>query len=184
MICVQLTKPIKHIQLIDEPLEWVLEQTLVQADQAAAESQEVLTQQQKHLEQLCQTLEAVTEKLNSSWETEVRSHKEQIARLSVEIARKILAKQVNEGDYQIENIIQQALNDVPSGEDIQVHLSPADFEICKRFFEENPGHLPSNCQFAVDPKIQQAECRITCSKGIVNSIIHEQLEHIAELLTK
>ncbi len=184
MICLKLTKPIKSVRLIDEPVEWNLEQTLTEANETVSESMESLAQQKKHIEQLCQVLSAITDKLNSNWEMAISNHKEQIARLSVEIARKILEKQACEGDYKIEKVIEQALADVPSGEDIQIHLNPVDIETCNRFFEQNPHHHLANYQFIADPKIGLAECRISCPKGIVNSIIDEQLEHVAELLKK
>ena len=80
--------------------------------------------------QVCQTLNSAAVKLNEFYDKVLVEHTEEIAKLSVEIARKILAQKVENGDYEIESIIKEALKNAPSRHDVVVHLNPEDHARC------------------------------------------------------
>jgi flagellar biosynthesis/type III secretory pathway protein FliH len=61
---------------------------------------------------LCSALHEAIMTLQKYHDELFLSHKEQIIRLSVEIAAKILVKDIHERTYQIENIITEALRTV------------------------------------------------------------------------
>jgi len=139
--------------------------------------------QKAELSRLCQTVRNAADKLNQFYDSIFAGHKEEIARLSVEIARKILLQKIQDGDYQIEAIIQEALKSAPTRQDMSVHLNPDDFARCQKIQQDEPG-IFTGIKFACDPNIGRAECVIETPKGIVESMINEHLERIAKALKK
>ena len=134
--------------------------------------------------QACRILNSVTEKLNQFCSQLFSEHKKEIAGLSVEIARKILVQKIENGDYKIESIVQEALNNVPSRQDIVVHLNPDDFANCQKAQQDEPGGVFDGIKLVSDPKIGRAECLLENPKGIIELLINEQLEKISKALQK
>jgi flagellar biosynthesis/type III secretory pathway protein FliH len=133
----------------------------------------------------CRTLNCVAAKLNESYGKLFVEHREEIARLSVEIARKILMQKVENGDYEVESIVKEALMNAPSRQDVTVHLNPEDLARCRRAQQENEqdGDLVG-IKLVPDPNVGRAECVVESPKGIVKSLIDENLERIAKALRK
>jgi len=150
------------------------EQTALSAD---------LKNQKTDLAQLLAALKGLVDKLNQFYEKIFAGHKEEIAKLSVEIARKILLQKVQQGDYQIEAIVQEAIKNAPTQQDIIVHLNPGDLARIQKIQQEDAGAF-MGIKFVSDPNVGQAECTIETSKGIVESLINEHLEQISKALGK
>jgi len=132
--------------------------------------------------QACRTLKALTDKLNQFYDTLFAGHKEEIARLSVEIARKILAQKVRNGDYEIESIVKEALANAPTRQDVVVHLNPEDLILCQKAQQDEPNDALAGIKLVPDPNIGRAECLLETPKGIVESLIDEHLERIGKAL--
>ena len=140
--------------------------------------------QEVALSKTCQILNDIAEKLNKCYENIFTKHREEIAKLSVEIARKILVQKVEEGDYQIETIVKEALKNAPTHQDVEVHLNPKDIEQCKKELQGKQECTLTGIKLISDPNIGQAECQIKSPKGTVYSLIDEHLEQIGEALKK
>ena len=136
------------------------------------------------LSQACQTLNAVVARLNQFCDTLFAEHKEEIAKLSIEIARKILLQKVQDGDYEIEAIVKEALNNAPTRQDVVVHLNPEDHLICQKAQQDEPNGELVGIKFVSDQNIGRAECLVETPKGIIESLIEEHLERIANALKK
>lgn len=136
------------------------------------------------LSQACQAIHGVVAKLNRFYDKVFAEQKEDIARLSVEIARKVLMQKVEDGDYQIESIVKEALSNAPTRQDIVVHLNPEDLEECQKALKEDPDGASTDIKFVSDSKIGRAECLLESPKGIVESLINEHLERIGKALKK
>jgi flagellar biosynthesis/type III secretory pathway protein FliH len=135
--------------------------------------------------QACQALNAVTGKLNESLAGVFSEHKEEIARLSVEIARKILMQKVSNRDYEIESIVKETLGHAPSRQDLVVHLNPDDLAQCQKSQQQDEqGSALAGIKFVPDPNIRPAECLLESPKGIIKSLIDEHLERIGKALGK
>ena len=134
--------------------------------------------------QACQTLNGVITRLNQFCDKIYAGHREEIARLSVEIARKILMQKVENGDYEIESIIKEALKNAPSGKDVIVHLNPEDLEKCQKAQQDGPGGVLAGIKLIPDPNIGRAECLLESPKGIIKSLIDDSLERIGKALEK
>jgi flagellar biosynthesis/type III secretory pathway protein FliH len=136
------------------------------------------------LSQTCLALNGVVDKLNQFYDKLFAEHKEEIARLSVEIARKVLVQQVQNGDYEIESIIKEALKNAPTRQDVVVHLNPEDHILCQKAQQDEPNGALAGIKFISDPNIGRAECLLETPKGIVESLIDEHLERIGKALKK
>jgi flagellar biosynthesis/type III secretory pathway protein FliH len=136
------------------------------------------------ISQLCRTLEALVAKLNEFYESLFAQHKDQIARLSVEIAGKILLHKIQQGDYEIESIIKESLKNAPTRHDVVVHLNPQDLPRIQKLQQENADGALAGLKFVADSNIGRAECLLETPKGIIESMINEHLEQIAKALEK
>jgi len=134
--------------------------------------------------QACQTLDGVIARLNQFCEKLYAGHREEIARLSVEIARKILMQKVENGDYEIESIIKEALGNTPGSQNVKVHLNPEDLAKCRKAQQDEPGGVLAGIELISDPNIGRAECLLESPKGIIKSMIDDNLERIGKALNK
>ena len=134
--------------------------------------------------QVNEALRAAAAKLNDFRDSAVAAHKEDIARLSVEIARKVLAAKVEDRDYEIEAVVKETLGNAPAHEDVVVHLNPEDLAQYQKAQQDTSDESPSGVKFVPDPKIGRAECLLETPKGVVESFIAARLEQIAGALKK
>ena len=132
--------------------------------------------------QAAKTLNGVVAKLNQFYDRLFAEHKEEIARLSVEIARKILMQKVQDGDYEIESIVKEALKNAPTRQDVVVHLNPEDHLLCQKAQQDEPNGSFAGIKFVSDQNIGRAECLLETPKGIIVSLIDEHLERIGKAL--
>jgi len=150
------------------------ELTLQSASESSHESEKV--------SQFCLTLKGLAEKLNQSCDKLFTEHKDEIAKLAIEIARKILMQKVGEGDYEIESIIKEAIKIAPTQQNIAVHLNPEDFIKCQKLQQDASGGVLAGIKFVCDPDIGRAECVLDTPKGIVKSLMNEHLDRIGKAL--
>lgn len=140
--------------------------------------------QKGELSQACRILKDIADKLNKCYENVLTKQTDEIAGLSVEIARKILVQKVEEGDYRIETIVTEALKKIPTRQDVEVHLNPKDLEQCQKVLQDEKECMLTGIKFIPDPNIGQAECVVKSPKGIIHSFIDEHLDQIVEALKK
>ncbi len=168
---INLNKKIQSVRIIDS----------VQSAEVSA--QEAERCQKAALSQAAAALNSAAARLRQFYDNAVVRYKEDIAKLSVEIARKILAVKIQNGDYKIEEIVKEAIAGTPAGQTLEIHLNPADLEQCKNTLE---GELncPAGIVLVPDVNIGRAECMLKSAKGTTESFIDIHLEKIYEALTK
>jgi flagellar assembly protein FliH len=138
--------------------------------------------QKQHYDKTLQALESAAQKLQFVYERMIVEHRQAIAKLSLEIARKILVQKVKDGDYQIETIIQEALNNAPARQNIVVRLNPQDLAKCQQMQQDNG--IIASVKLVADTAIGPAECIVETPKGKVESLIDGHLEQVAKALSK
>lgn len=175
-VTIHLEKPIASAKLVNGA---AVEATAVSAE---AKQAELLKLQNESMTQAYRALQDAINKLNEFQENIFKEHKEQIAKLSVEIARKVLAQNVEKGNYQIESIVQEALKNAPTRQDMVVHLNPEDLAQCQKIQQEDTAGTLADIKLVSDPKIGRAECLLETPKGIIECFIAEQLERVAKAL--
>lgn len=178
---------------LDKPITAVKVLTAEDAEQglnlkgsatSAVKAMQGLDAQKAAFSQTCQILKDLISKLNQFYDRVFSEHREAIAKLSVEIARKVLVQKVRDGDYEIESIVKEALKNAPSRRDIVVHLNPGDLERCQKAQQDEQNGMLSGIKFVSDPDVGQAECVLESPKGIIKSLIDEHLEQIVKSLKK
>jgi flagellar biosynthesis/type III secretory pathway protein FliH len=143
-----------------------------------------VSRQQQHLAQTCRVLDDLTSKMSRFYEEMITTHRQEIAHLAVEIARKVLAQKVRQGDYDIEAILQEAIEKAPAKQAVTVHVSPQDWEACQRLQQQRPDSPWACLAFVADPSMGQAQCLVETSRGVVKSFIEDQLTKIEQALGK
>ena len=133
------------------------------------------------LSRICGILNSLVEKVNRFYEKLFVEHTEAIARLSVEIARKILAKRIEENDYKIETVVKEAISGAPSRKELVVHLNPKDYGELEKLQSEGSVNF-EGVKFVSDVAIGAAECVVEGPKGTIKSLINEHLERISGAL--
>lgn len=134
--------------------------------------------------QTCQTLNSVIEKLNQFCDTAFAGHKEEIAKLSVEIARKILIQKIDDGEYEIEAIVREAIEKAPSRQDLIVKVNPHDLATLEKVQQDNGDKILVGINLIAGADVSKAECIVESDKGIIESLIEAHLEQIGKALIK
>jgi flagellar biosynthesis/type III secretory pathway protein FliH len=175
---IQLKEPIASVKLLDAAAQ---DSSTTSAE---AKQTELLEPKKEGLTLTLQALNDAVNRLNQFRENTLKEQNEQIAKLAVEIARKILRQKISEGDYQIEAIVQEALKNAPTRQDVVVHLNPEDLVQCQKVQEDDPRSSLTGIKFVADTSIGRAECLLDTPKGIIESFINEHIEKVAEALKK
>ena len=188
-VTVQFDKPIKSAKVLDGFADVAGSQLSGPGrDDSGANNEQVLIQdleaQKAAFLQACQILNDVIARLNQFCEKLYAGHGEEIARLSVEIARKILVQKVENGDYEIESIIKEALKNAQDIQDVKVHLNPEDLAKCRKAQKDRQGGVLAGIELISDPNVGRAECLLESPKGIIKSMIDDNLERIGKALNK
>lgn len=146
--------------------------------------QKELQQQKDTLARLLETVNGVAAGLHRSYEQTLASNHGEIAKLAIEIARKILMSKAGKGDYEIQAIVEEALKQAPTRQNVVIRLHPEDLPCCQQLQRENPQSPLAELEFTADWSIGRGECLVETPKGIVPSFIEEHLEHISGALQK
>jgi len=143
-----------------------------------------LEQQKAQLTRLCQTVNSIGTSLEKLHRETLAHNRAEIARLAVEITRKILVYKTGKGDYDIQAIVEEALKLAPTRQNIVVRLNPEDLPHCQQLQRESPENPFAGLELTADWSIGRAECVVETPKGIVQSFIEEHLDRIGEALQK
>lgn len=174
-VSLQLNMPIQSANLIHEEADLPADQTIPNIGGLEGTGQ---------VDAVCNALQKATEKLEQYTEELFLSHKEQIVRLSVEIASKILAKDRHERNYEIEKIISQALQTVPASKQMMIRLNPDDFKTIRRMSDSDQFTMPEGVHFSGDSSVGPAECIIETDHGVIEYLIEEHLKQVAGVLSQ
>jgi len=137
---------------------------------------------EQELRQLCGLVRGLAEQLGRLHEETIANHRSDIARLAVEIARKILAQRVASGDYDVQSVIEEAIKRAPTQQNIVVRVNPQDLPACQKLQQENADGPFAGLEFVADRSIARADCFVETPKGIIKSFVEQHLERIGEAL--
>ncbi len=111
----------------------------------------------------------------------IKAAEQQIVQLAIDVARKVLMQEIQAGRYEIDPIVQAALAQVTSWQEVAVHLNPEDFTRCRQA-QENSRDESSGVRFVADPAVRRSECVLETSQGFVRSAVEEHLREIASAM--
>jgi flagellar assembly protein FliH len=184
-VTIELEKPLETVELANNATGAESDGHLNNANEPTAPAISTAGQdgfQNQKLEPVFEALNSAAAKLKHLQENIIKEHKEHIAKLAVEIARKVLMQEIKESDYKIEAIIQEALDHVQTPQDVVVHLNPEDFAQCQISEAENDKENFKDVKLVPDPNVGKAECLVETPKGVIESVIEEHLDNISKAL--
>ena len=187
-LTVHLERPITSARILDS-YSSNAESSVTDSMNPAANTERIkliedLEVQKSLYSEACRTLQGLVAKLNQIYDEIFTGHKDEIAKLSVEIARKILMQKIQDGDYEIESIVKETLKNAPTRQDLVVHLNPEDLADCQKAQQDDNGGTLAGVKLVADANIGRAECVLESPKGIIRSLIDEHLEQIGKALKK
>jgi len=139
---------------------------------------------QAGLEALCSArsaLEKAAGELRELQQRFLKEAEEQLLKLSVEIARKVLVQEIKAESYEVDPIVRQALGEIPRETDVVVYMNPNDLSRCE-LAGEGDRDASRQVRFVPDPAVKPAECRLETSQGTVESSVEGHLVEIASAL--
>jgi flagellar biosynthesis/type III secretory pathway protein FliH len=187
LLTVHLAGPISAARVADAAWDDEHESESGLAEVASQNARQRLQQVEgceQELAQSCKLVKSIAEKLNGMYEETIGRNRSDIARLAVEIARKILMRETDSGHYAMQAVVEEALKCAPTRQNIVVRVNPQDLPSCQRLQQEDPNGPLAGLEFVADWSIARADCLIETPKGIVKSFVEERLERIGEALTK
>ena len=141
-----------------------------------------LEQEKGEMRQVLATMDKAAEQVKQVHAKSFSEYPKQIAKLSVEIAKRILSKSVENGEYDIEEIIEKTLTVAPTNDDCVVKLNSVDMQKAQKLLGERPDSVVANVRLVSDDTVGPAECVLETPKGIVEYFIDDQLNRIAEAI--
>ena len=147
-----------------------------------AEMQKI-NKEKKRITQLISAVEKAAMEIDEIRKRAVKNNQKQIALLAIEIARKIIAGEIEEGKYDICAMIEKALQASPSRDEAMVRLNPADYATVEEIIKSGESNF-ENVKFEADSSILPAHCSVATSKGVVEYFIDEQLNSISKSLCR
>jgi flagellar assembly protein FliH len=165
--------PISSICMIDEPAA---------VRRAPAPDPAALQAQRKKLEQAAEALHRAAEQVEEAGRELFASHREAVIQLALEIAAKILARDIREKNYRIERILNEALRETPAGQVRTIRLHPEDLETYRQYLQEHPAEALPQAHLVGDWSLGAAECIVETEQGLLDWMIEEQVRQVSEAL--
>ena len=175
-LTVKLDAPIDSVSLCDEPLGQTDDGRLQNQLQAVERRLEA---QQAQLQGLCEALGQAAGQFGEIQKRFFAQAEQQLIDLAVEIAGKILAREIDSGNYEIDSIVARTLADIKSSGVVEVYLNPDDLAACEAAGQAGPdGPL----RFMADPSLGKACCVVSTGGESAESIVSDQIEEISKAL--
>ncbi|MBN2512617.1 MAG: hypothetical protein JXB18_06735 [Sedimentisphaerales bacterium] len=175
MVCVQLESAIGAVRILD-PGAAAPDKTA-----SAAQAKEVAALKSR-LESLCLALEQAVQTVEAHGRSLFISHREQLIHLSIQIASRILARDIEKGHYEIDKILIQAIQQNASGPVLEIRLNPDDLKACEELIKNGRTLVGKDVKLTPDWSVGRAECMVETGDGIMECTIEEHLRQIETAL--
>ncbi len=152
----------------------------VVAQETTPDAQE-LTQEREGLLQATQALNDGVKKIHELQDQLMEDAEQQIVELAIGIAHKVLSQEIEEGHYDMEPILKEALLHIPPRKSIVCHMNLYDWANCKNFQQEQV-EADNGIRFVADPSVRRGECVLETDEGFVESSMEGRLQEVGEAL--
>ena len=146
---------------------------------AEADGPESLEAERSALARACGALEQAAKRLHALGQ-EIRAEAEDhLLDLAVDIARKVIAQEIQTERCDIEPIVREALGRAPPRREVVVHLHPADLAALEKAGPEGvaPADL-AHVRLSADPTLGRAECVVETAEGSVEARTEDRLAQV------
>ncbi|MFP4356328.1 MAG: FliH/SctL family protein [Phycisphaerae bacterium] len=114
---------------------------------------------------------------------EIIDHAEgQLLELALQIARKVVMQEIQDGRVRIEPIVREAMLRVPTRQEVTVHLNPDDHDQCQIAQQADQSGGSQKMRFVCDPAVARGECVVETREGHVESRIDDHFRTIGEAM--
>jgi flagellar assembly protein FliH len=126
------------------------------------------------------SLRSATEGLHTLREKVIRESEDELVRLIMMVARKVILREVVQNRHILTDVVQAAIAGLSERDEIIIHLNPDDYAnvIAKRdeyFRKEN---FSERLQFKADPAVHLGSCRVATEMGTIDASFDSQLDEI------
>lgn len=126
------------------------------------------------------SLRSATEGLHSLREKVMRESEDELVRLIMMVARKVILREVAQDKGILSDVVKASIAGISERDEIIIHLNPDDYSnvIAKRedyFRKEN---FSDKLQFRADPAVQLGSCRVDTEMGTIDASFDSQLDEI------
>jgi len=152
---------------------------VAEAQQQLEQARLELREETERLRQARAALECGVGRLNQLQADVASQGEAQLLELALDIARKVLAQEIQAGRYEVEPIVAEAMKQLPARCDVTVHLHGDDFARCAA--EQDTSDSPG-LRWLADANVAPGECLLDTDQGTIASTVDGQLAEIAEAL--
>ncbi len=178
-VTIQLSAPIRPIRSIHVVAEG---QTQTPAEDEARRLRAELDSTRAQVQRMVRQLDEAAAQIRAFQEEQLHACRDQVIRLAVGIAERILLKQIASGEYDIERIVTETLAQAPTGRKIVVRLHPADLETLKQLVADGGTEALQHIEMVADPQLGRAECVVDNEQVTLEHRVDEHLRQIEQAL--
>lgn len=149
---------------------------------AAASGTKELAAMKSRMQSACEALTAAAQQTEQYGQRLFAVHREQIIRLAIEIASRIVAHRVEQNDYAIETILSEAIAIVPGGSILEIRVNPDDLKTYEQSVQSGLAGVPESIKLVADWSIGKAECIVVTNEGLIEWTRQEHLRQIEAAL--
>lgn len=137
----------------------------------------------KRLEESAKRLEAVVRSLSALKSEIFKKCEEEVVQLAVQIARKIINKELEVDNEAVLRTIRRAMSFLNERSSVRILLNPDDMEkVTEALPEIKAEKKIDNIELAEDPAVERGGCVLETGFGTINANIEDQFATIAEEL--
>ncbi|WP_227767248.1 FliH/SctL family protein [Zhaonella formicivorans] len=139
---------------------------------------------QAQVNELVEKKAEVLRELQSAQRRLFQEAEESLVALSLEIAQKILSKQVELDPSVVLEVAKTTLREAHAGDTYFLYVNPRDLRIAKEYKEQLAAQIPAGASLQViaDAEIGEGGCRVESEAGFTDGTLESQLAEVAKLL--
>lgn len=126
------------------------------------------------------SLRAATEGLHTLRDKIMRESEDELIRLIMMVARKVILREVAQDRRILADVVQAAIAGISERDEITIHLNPDDYSHVTAsrgdFFRKEA--VTERMRFKADPEVFPGCCRVDTEMGTIDACIDSQLEEI------
>lgn len=125
-------------------------------------------------------LRSSTEGIHALREKVLRESEDELVKLIIAVARKVIQREVSQDRGILARVIQAAMTGLHERDEVTIRLSPDDHAmITSGYADYFKNELASDrMHFKPDPQVAPGDCLVDCEMGTINASIDAQLEEV------
>jgi len=129
---------------------------------------------------VCDSLRTAAEELHALREKVVRESEDEIIKLIMMVAAKVIQREVAQDRQRIlADVVKAATANISARDEVFIHLHPDDYaHVTTRKDSLHKESLPERTQFKSDPDVLPGGCRIDTEMGTIDASFDSQLDEI------